>query len=162
MRTAACSAPTEDGNAHLNAYLEDHAFMLEALLVLYESTFERRWFERARRLAETTIERFGDPGRGGFYSTSADHEQLIARRKEVGDHPIPSGNSSAAFGLLRLGALTGERRYEDWAEGVFKLFGDPAARTRIPSPRCSGRSTSISPRSRRWRWSATISLSLRP
>jgi uncharacterized protein YyaL (SSP411 family) len=115
-----------DGNAHLNAYLEDHAFLLEALLVLYESSFERIWFERARALAETMIERFGDPERGGFYSTSTDHEQLIARRKEVGDHPIPSGNSAAAFGLLRLGALTGERRYEEWAEGVFRLFGGPA------------------------------------
>jgi len=116
----------KDGRAHLNAYLEDHAFLLEALLALYEATFERRWFDEARALAETTIERFGDPERGGFYSTSADHEELIARRKEVGDHPIPSGNSSAAIGLLRLAALTGERRYAEWAEGVFALFGKPA------------------------------------
>jgi uncharacterized protein YyaL (SSP411 family) len=116
----------KDGRAHLNAYLEDHAFLLEALLALYEATFEQRWFEQARTLAETTIERFGDPERGGFYSTSSDHEELIARRKEVGDHPIPSGNSSAALGLLRLAALTGERRYAEWAEGVFALFGKPA------------------------------------
>ena len=116
----------KDGRARLNAYLEDHAFLLEALLTLYESTFEERWFEEARSLAETTIERFGDPERGGFYSTSSDHEELIARRKEVGDHPIPSGNSSAAMGLLRLAALTGERRYEEWATGVFALFSKPA------------------------------------
>jgi uncharacterized protein len=116
----------KDGEARLNAYLEDHAFLLEALLVLYEATFEARWFEAARELAETTIERFGDPERGGFYSTSADHEELIARRKEVGDHPIPSGNSSAALGLLRLAALTGERFYEQQATGVFALFGQPA------------------------------------
>jgi uncharacterized protein YyaL (SSP411 family) len=116
----------KDGRARLNAYLEDHAFLLEALLTLYESSFEQRWFEEARSLAETTIERFGDPERGGFYSTSSDHEELIARRKEVGDHPIPSGNSSAAMGLLRLGALSGERRYEEAAEGVFRLFAKPA------------------------------------
>jgi uncharacterized protein YyaL (SSP411 family) len=116
----------KDGRAHLNAYLEDHAFLLEALLALYEATFEQRWFTEARALAETTIARFGDPERGGFYSTSADHEELIARRKEVGDHPIPSGNSSAALGLLRLAALTGERGYAEWAEGVFALFGKPA------------------------------------
>jgi uncharacterized protein YyaL (SSP411 family) len=116
----------KDGRAHLNAYLEDHAFLLEALLALYESSFEQRWFEEARSLAETTIERFGDPERGGFYSTSSDHEELIARRKEVGDHPIPSGNSSAAMGLLRLAALTGERRYEEAATGVFALFAKPA------------------------------------
>ncbi|HVC06558.1 MAG TPA: thioredoxin domain-containing protein, partial [Solirubrobacterales bacterium] len=67
-----------DHGARLNAYLEDHAFLLEALLTLYESTFERRWFEQAQSLAETMIERFADPQRGGFYSTSTDHEALIA------------------------------------------------------------------------------------
>src|SRR5436305_1149067 len=116
----------KDGRAHLNAYLEDHAFLLEALLALYEASFEERWFTEARGLAETMIERFGDPEPGGFFSTSSDHEELIARRKEVGDHPIPSGNSSAAMGLLRLAALTGDRRYEEEGAGVFALFGKPA------------------------------------
>ena len=83
---------------------------------------------RRAALAETTIERFGDPERGGFFSTSSDHEELIARRKEIGDHPIPSGNSSAALGLLRLAALSGERAYEEQAEGVLRLFAAPAAR----------------------------------
>jgi uncharacterized protein len=117
----------KDGDARLNAYLEDHAFLLEALLTLYEATFEPRWFERARALAEETIARFHDPERGGFFSTSDDHEQLIARRKEIGDHPIPSGNSAAALGLLRLGALTGERRYTDLATEVFALFARTAS-----------------------------------
>jgi uncharacterized protein YyaL (SSP411 family) len=116
----------KDGDARLNAYLEDHAFLLEALLTLYESTFEPHWFARARALADETIARFGDPERGGFFSTSADHEQLIARRKEIGDHPIPSGNSTAAMGMLRLAALTGEREYERQAEGVFALFARSA------------------------------------
>src|SRR5882757_7895775 len=116
----------KDGRAHLNAYLEDHAFMVEALLVLYEASFEPRWFAAARELAETMIERFGDPERGGFFTTSADHETLIARRKEVGDHPIPAGNSAAALGLLRLAALSGESRFAELGRGVFALFGDPA------------------------------------
>ncbi len=116
----------KDGRAHLGAYLEDHAFLLEALLTLYEATFEQRWFEQANALAEITVTRFGDPERGGFYSTASDHEALIARRKEIGDHPTPSGNSSAAMGLLRLAALTGERRYEQQAESVFRLFAKPA------------------------------------
>jgi hypothetical protein len=116
-----------DGRAHLNAYLEDHTFLLEALLTLYEASFEQRWFEQAESLAQATVKRFGDSERGGFYSTSDDHEALIARRKEVGDHPIPSGNSSAAMGLLRLAALTGERSYEQQAESVFRLFGKTAA-----------------------------------
>jgi uncharacterized protein YyaL (SSP411 family) len=116
----------KDGDARLNAYLEDHAFLLEALLTLYEATFEASWFESARALAETTIERFGDGERGGFFSTSSDHEELIARRKEIGDHPIPSGNSAAALGLLRLAALSGDGRYEAEAIGVLRLFSQPA------------------------------------
>ena len=118
----------KDGRAHLNAYLEDHAFLLEALLTLYEASFEPLWFERARELADTMLARFADNERGGFFSTADDHESLIARRKEIGDHPIPSGNSAAAFGLLRLGALTGERAYESAAEGVFRLFADSAGK----------------------------------
>jgi hypothetical protein len=118
----------KDGDARLNAYLEDHAFLLEALLVLYEATFEPRWFELARELAEETISRFADAERGGFFSTSSDHEELIVRRKEVGDHPIPSGNSSAALGLLRLAALSGERSYAEAAEAVLALFGETATR----------------------------------
>jgi uncharacterized protein YyaL (SSP411 family) len=72
------------------------------------------------------IERFGDEERGGFFTTSHDHEQLIARRKDLGDHPIPSGNSSAALGLLRLAELTGERAYEDQALAVLRLLARPA------------------------------------
>ncbi len=112
----------KDGEARLNAYLEDHAFLLEALLTLYEASFEAEWYEHAVALAETMVERFGDPERGGFFSTSADHEQLIARRKDLDDHPIPSGNSAAALGLLRLAALSGERRYEEQALGPLRLF----------------------------------------
>ena len=103
------------GQAKLNAYLEDHAFLLEALLTLYEATFEPRWFHAARATADTMIERFADPEHGGFFQTSSDHEQLVARRKELDDNPIPSGASSAAFGLLRLAALTGEASYEERA-----------------------------------------------
>ena len=117
-----------DGEARLNAYLEDHAFLLEALLTLYEASFEQRWYEEARTLADTMIDRFGDPERGAFFSTSSDHEELIARRKEIGDHPIPSGNSSAALGLLRLAALSGERAYEDRAVGVLNLYAKVAPR----------------------------------
>jgi len=116
----------KDGRAHLNAYLEDHAFMVEALLVLYEGGFDPRWFAAAHEVAETMIERFGDSERGGFFSTSTDHESLIARRKEVGDHPIPAGQSAAALGLLRLAALSGERAFADRALGVLALFGEPA------------------------------------
>ena len=110
------------GRAKLGAYLEDHAFLLEALLTLYETTFDPRWFAAARELAEEILARFADPEHGGFYATASDHEALIARRKELEDNPIPSGSSAAAFGLLRLGALTGEHRYEAAALGALRLL----------------------------------------
>ena len=118
----------KDDRARLKAYLEDHAFLLEALLTLYEASLEAVWFERARQLADTLLARFADRERGGFFSTADDHESLIARRKELGDHPIPSGNSAAAFGLLRLAALTGEHSYEQAATSVFRLFSDSAGK----------------------------------
>jgi uncharacterized protein YyaL (SSP411 family) len=118
----------KEGGARLNAYLEDHAFLLEALLTLYEASLEVRWFDSAREIAETMIEHFADDERGGFFTTSDDHEQLIARRKDIGDHPIPSGNSAAALGLLRLADLTGERGYEERAVGVLRLFHRAAVR----------------------------------
>jgi uncharacterized protein len=116
----------KEGDGRLNAYLEDHAFLVEAMLRLYEATLEVRWFDAARETADAMIERFADPDRGGFFTTSHDHEELIARRKDLTDHPIPSGNSSAALGLLRLAALTGERSYEDHAVAVLRLFARPA------------------------------------
>ena len=117
----------KEGEARLNAYLEDHAFLVEGLLRLYEATLEVRWFDAARETADVMIERFADDERGGFFTTSNDHEELIARRKDVGDHPIPSGNSSAAYGLLRLAALTGEGDYEERAVGTMRLFAPAAA-----------------------------------
>jgi uncharacterized protein len=118
----------KDDQAKLNAYLEDHAFLVEALITLYESTFDPRWFAEARALADTMIERFADEENGGFFETSSDHEQILARRKDLEDHPIPSGNSSAAYGLLRLAALTGEAGYEERAVGVLRLLHELAGK----------------------------------
>jgi uncharacterized protein len=112
----------KDGQAKLNAYLEDHAYLVEALISLYEATFDPRWFRAAREIADAMIERFADDERGGFYETSNDHEKLLARRKDLEDNPIPAGNSSAAYGLLRLAALTGERGYEERAVSVIGLL----------------------------------------
>ena len=113
-----------------------------------------RWFDAARETADAMIERFADDERGGFFTTSHDHEELIARRKDVGDHPIPSGNSSAAYGLLRLAALTGERAYEEQAVGVAAAASRrPPRSIPTPSATCSRRSTSTSPPPARSRWS---------
>jgi uncharacterized protein len=116
----------KDGRASLNAYLEDHAFLVEALLVLYEATFETRRFVRARELADSMIERYHDGEAGGFFTTSRDHEALVVRPKDFDDHPIPSGNSSAAYGLLRLRAFTAEPEYEERALEVLRALNQAA------------------------------------
>jgi hypothetical protein len=118
----------KDGRGRLAAYLEDHAFLLEALVGLYEATGDPRWYAEATAIADVMIVRFSDPERGGFYTTADDHEPLAARRKDLEDSPIPSGNSAAAFGLLRLALLSGEGKYERHALGVLRLLFPLAAR----------------------------------
>jgi uncharacterized protein YyaL (SSP411 family) len=117
-----------DGEAKLDGYLEDHAFLLEALIALFEATCEERWFERALQIADEMIARFSDAEHGGFFSTAADGEALIARRKDLEDSPIPSGSSSAAAGLLRLAQLTGESDYERHGVSVLRLVHEIAPR----------------------------------
>jgi hypothetical protein len=112
----------KDGRGRLRAYLEDYAFLLEALLTLYESTFDPRWYREAVALADQMTRHFADGDRGGFFMTADDHEQLAARRKDLDDSPIPSGSSAAAFGLLRLALLSGESSYERNAVGVLQLL----------------------------------------
>jgi uncharacterized protein len=103
-------------------YLDDHAYLVEALLTLYEATFDPRWFGEARALADTMIERFADDENGGFFTTAADHPEGFARRRDLDDSPVPAGGSSAAFGLLRLARLTGEPEYERRALGVLRVL----------------------------------------
>jgi uncharacterized protein YyaL (SSP411 family) len=117
---------SKDGVARLDAYLEDHAFLVEALVVLYEATWEPRWLVEARAIADTMIDRFADPENGGFFTTADDHTVVVARRKDLEDSPIPSGSSSAALGLLRLAALTGDARYEQHAASTLALVGEIA------------------------------------
>jgi len=117
-----------DEHAKIDAYLEDHAFLLEALIALFEASCEERWLHQAVALAEETIARFADPERGGFFATAADGEALIVRRKDLEDSPIPSGSSSAAVGLLRLAQLTGSGDYERQALGTIALAADLAPR----------------------------------
>jgi uncharacterized protein YyaL (SSP411 family) len=120
-----------DGRAKIDAYLEDHGLLLEALIALFEASCEERWFRSATALADQMIARFADPDRGGFFSTASDGEALIARRKDIEDSPIPSGSSSAALGLLRLSQLTGSEEYERHALGATALVAEIAPR--LPS-----------------------------
>ena len=102
--------------AKYNAYLEDYAYLADGLLALYEATFETRWIDWARELAEVMLKHFRDPDNGGFFDTSDDHEQLIHRPKDLQDNAVPSGNSMAASVLLKLSLLTGKGDYWQVAE----------------------------------------------
>ncbi len=101
--------------------LEDHAHLLEALVGLYEATFDVRWFTAAQALAAVLLRDFADPEQGGFFTTASDHERLVARRKELDDNPMPSGEAAAAVALLRLHGLTGDGALLAAAEGVLRL-----------------------------------------
>jgi uncharacterized protein YyaL (SSP411 family) len=118
----------KDGRARIPGYLDDHALLLEALLTLYEATFDLRCYREAVELADIIVERFEDPERGGFFQTASDHEGLPVRRKDLEDTPLPSGNSAAAFGLLRLALIAGEGKYERHALGVLRLLYPLATR----------------------------------
>jgi uncharacterized protein YyaL (SSP411 family) len=113
-----------DGRTSGPAYADDHALMAGACLDLYETTFDVRWFEEARRLADELIRLFHDPEGGGFFQTGADAERLVLRPKELFDNAVPSGNSSAAEVLLRLSLFTGEASYERAAASALRTIRD--------------------------------------
>jgi uncharacterized protein YyaL (SSP411 family) len=115
-------ATFKDGRAHLNAYLDDYAFLLAALIELMQTDFHRSDLEFAEVLAEALLLQFYDPAAGGFFFTSHDHEKLIHRPKPGHDSATPSGNGVAALALQRLGHITGESRYLDAAERTLRLF----------------------------------------
>jgi hypothetical protein len=118
-------ATYKDGRAHLNAYLDDHAFLIGALLELMQAGFERADLTFACELADLLLEQFEDGDAGGFFFTSHDHEALILRTKPGHDGATPSGNGRAAFALQRLGHLIGEPRYLAAARRTLELFHAP-------------------------------------
>jgi uncharacterized protein YyaL (SSP411 family) len=108
----------KDGEARIDAYLEDYAALADGLVALYEATFEVRWLVAARGLADTMISLFWDPERGAFYDTPADHEELVARPRDLYDTAAPSGNSMATEALLRLALLLDREDYREVSERV--------------------------------------------
>ncbi len=115
-------ATHKDGKTHLNAYLDDHAFLLDACLELLQTEYRAENMHFALQLADALLERFEDRQNGGFFFTSHDHEALIQRNKTGQDNATPSGNGIAAQALLRLSELTGDTRYRDAAERCMRLF----------------------------------------
>jgi uncharacterized protein YyaL (SSP411 family) len=121
-----------NGQAKLDAYLDDYAYLTNALVSLYEAGFDERWVDEAVRLANLMLARFADKAKGGFFFTADDHEKLISRQKDLHDSSVPSGNSMAATALLRLGALCGRTDYtvaahETLASAALLMERAPAA-----------------------------------
>jgi hypothetical protein len=110
------------GEAAITAYLDDHAFLADGLLDLYDATEEDRWLREARALADVMLERFWDPEDGGFFYTASDHEALIAATKDLFDGALPSANGVAARMLTRLGNLPEGTRYADKARQMLNAY----------------------------------------
>ncbi len=111
-----------DGRTSGAGYLDDYANVAHGLLELHVATGELRWLREAHRLALLAIELFADEERGGFFLSPADGEQLVARTKELDDHPLPSGNSMLAHVLLRLARIYGDDELERRAVSVLRLL----------------------------------------
>lgn len=111
-----------DGEAKLEAHLEDYAFVVAGLLDLYEADFDITWLERAVGLTEKQIEIFWDKEHGGFFETTGEDPSIIVRMKERYDGAEPSGNSVAAMNLLRLAHLTGNASFREKAEQTLEAF----------------------------------------
>lgn len=103
-----------DGEAKGRGYLQDYTHLIDGLLALYQATFSPRWYVAAEELAELILKHFAAP-EGGFFDTSDAHEELVIRPRSLQDNAVPSGNSMAAWVLLRLSQLGVEPRYAETA-----------------------------------------------
>jgi hypothetical protein len=117
------------GEAKLNAYLDDYAFLVEGLLALYDAKRDEKWLNAARRLTDDQLELFWDEKGDAFFFTPHHHEELIARTKNARDAVHPSGNSVSIRNLIRLASLTGDPKYRDRAERTLKVFAPAMQRS---------------------------------
>ena len=113
-------ATSKDGHSHLNAYLDDYAYLADALLEMLQLRWRNDDVSWLRAILDAMLAHFEDPALGGFYFTSDDHEALIHRTRSFSDDAIPSGNGIAARALLRAGYLLGETRYLEAAERTLR------------------------------------------
>ena len=114
-------ATYKDNKAHLDAYLDDYAYLLDALLEMLQARWNSEDLNWACEIAEVLLDQFEDSSLGGFYFTANDHEQLIQRPKTISDDSTPSGNGVAAFALGRLGYLLAESKYLHAAERTLQF-----------------------------------------
>ena len=118
----------KDGNAKLNGYLEDYAFLIDGLLALHEVTLNAEWLERAIALGNDMARLFWDEATGQFFDTGDDHEALVVRPKDIMDNAIPCGGSMAAEALLRLAVITGDAELQRRAATALRSVRNLMAR----------------------------------
>jgi uncharacterized protein YyaL (SSP411 family) len=121
----------KQGRAKIPAFLEDHALLVDALVALYETTWDVRWVREATALADELLGRFWDDAAGVFYDSASDAEALVVRPRDVFDNATPSGGSAAVMALLRLAELTGKTRYREVAERA--LAGSMSLMAQVPA-----------------------------
>ena len=121
-------ATARAGRAHLEAYFDDYAFVIEGLIELYETDFDARWLREAMALESVVHEHFADTENGGYFTTADDHEKLLARLKAPHDGALPSGNGVHALNLLRLAQLTGRLDLAERAQSTIRSVGAVANR----------------------------------
>ena len=124
-----------DGQGKLNAYLEDYACLIDGLLALHLATGQGKWIEAAEKIQKKQDELFWDDVQGGYFYTSGDHENLLARTKKQVDGAMPSGNSVSAGNLLYLADQTQDEAYRDRARRCVIAASPLIERAPVAAPR---------------------------
>jgi uncharacterized protein YyaL (SSP411 family) len=109
-----------NGVAGTGAFLDDYANAIDAFLALYQTTFDRTWFDAALRLTKMVIEEFSDDANGLFFDSSSKAEALVTRPRDIQDGAVPSGNSIMALALIELGHMTMDEEYTQRAEAILR------------------------------------------
>lgn len=117
-------ATYKDGKSHINAYLDDYAFLINSILNFLSVKWNNNLFDKAVTLSNILIEKFLDKENGGFFFTANDHENLIQKPKPTADEAFPSGNSIAARVLIKLGFLMNNTKYIDAASSTFMFASE--------------------------------------
>jgi uncharacterized protein len=112
----------KDGQSNIVGCLEDYAYLLEAMVTLYETSLQGGWITKANLLADAMIEEFWDKEEGGFFLSGKSGEQLVSKLKNPADEAMPSANAIASMALLKLGRLTGNKIYTEKSEETVKTF----------------------------------------
>ncbi len=111
-----------DGEVKQQAFIDDYAYLLWAYIEMYEATFNLTYLHKGKQLADKMIDLFWDQENGGFFFTGHDSEAMLVKEKEIYDGALPSGNSVAAFALLKLSRLTGNLDLHESVQQMYSIF----------------------------------------